>query len=438
MFSKINFRRTAFFAFDYLRGNPTAFHLDDLNRYFQKPAENEQLTGNRLQKLLNHACKTTRYYRQFSGVKQLRDLPVIEKSLIKQRYEDFISDAYDRGSLLTATTSGSYGTPMNYLFTKDKHTRLKAEIIFFNRWANYEVGMKHVYIRARPKNAFKLFLQNEILIIPLSLSESWLEQQRQILLKRNMHFLIGYPSIISALARWSQYKGDNPSHFSLKGIISTAEPLYEYNRQIIQETFGCISLNRYSAEELGVLGHECPAKTMHLNLSSFFIELLEPGSNRPVAPGETGRVVVTDLFSYAMPLIRYDTGDLAVLGKDECNCGLNTPTLERIEGRMVEIIYNTSRERVPPLVLIPVIAGTLNGIVQFQFIQRSEDDYVIKYCITPIFPKDKVHLVIEGLREILGRNAEIQIEYVTSIPPLPSGKRPYIINEYQTMPDRDS
>ena len=226
--------------------------------------------------------------------------------------------------------------------------------------------------------------------------------------------MIGYASAILALAEYCNKKGDKPEQFNLKGIITSSETLYESTRNLIKETFGCDVISRYSTEEFGVLAHECTVENLHhVNELSYIVEL--------------GRVVVTDLFSHAMPLIRYDTGDLAILG-EECNCNLKGMVLERIEGRSIETIYDTNGERVSAFAINGAMRD-LNNVYQYQFVQESPLINTIKLCVSNEFRESEV--IISRFKNILGDKASIKIEYVDEIPKLKSGKRPYIISNYK-------
>ena len=426
-------RYLGFIGLDFVQGGKIRYHINDLNGYFSDPVSGETLQDKRLSSLLQHACDTVPFYKNYTGKDSITDFPVIEKKVIKNIYDSFLSLAYKDVSLNTAISSGSYGTPMTYLHTKDKSARRLAEVLLFNQWAGYQVGMKHVLVRVRPKSRLICFIENETIFNPIGMDRDWLAQKREILLKKSIKIIIGYPSVLTSLAKFSREKDDGKDDFFLEGIISIAEPLSSEDRKIIEDVYGCPVLCRYSCEEFGVLAHQCSRRNKyHINGASYLVEVLHPKEDKPVETGETGRVVVTDLYSQAMPLIRYDTGDLAVKG-EQCDCGLNTAVLDRIDGRVTEVIYDTKGREVAPLAIVTPIGRTLEGILQFQFVQKDAKIYLVRMVVFPSFPKMSVELIADQLKSKLGDNAEIEFEYVDSIESLPSGKRPYIINEYHSQ-----
>jgi phenylacetate-CoA ligase len=417
----------AFWGLDFLKGSPVRQHIKDLEQAFAVPAKGRELARERLEKFLEHACTTTPFYKRFAGTKKLDDFPVIQKRMIKYNYGDFLSSAYDKKDLVTVTTSGSYGTPFKFYLTKDKRARQQAEIVFFNRWVGYRVGMRYCQVRVHPRGRLLLFMQNGFLIDPSVIDNEWLEQHRQILKTESARFIIIYPSALLPLAEYCREKGDRPEEFHVRVMINTSEPLLESVRKAIEGVFGCSIVDRYCANELGVISHECMEyKRHHINFSSHHVELLKLDSDEPVEQGETGRVVITDFFSYAMPLIRYDTGDVANWGP-RCLCGLDVPVFEKVGGRLTETIYDPSGRMVNALG-IDRDPKDLDGIIQFQFIQKTRDSYLVKLHVTDSF--DQEDTLRKRFLARLGLDAQIRFEYVDSIPALPSGKRPYIINEF--------
>ncbi|MFC1783133.1 hypothetical protein ACFL02_06065 [Planctomycetota bacterium] len=427
-------RQVAFWGLDFLKGRRVGRQLRELEKGFSDPQSMRQLSQRRLKDFLDHACRTTRYYASFGGAAKLQDFPVIQKSDIRERYEDFFADGYDRDSLVAVTTSGSTGTPFTFYLTKEKKARQWAEVIFTNRWVGYDVGVRHVFVRAiKTKSPLKLFLQNEVLMDPSSLDASWLEQQRQILRSNKIRFITGYCSSIGEIAEYCLNQGDRPEDFSVEGIVPGAEALQEKDRDNLEKVFGCKISVRYSTEELGVLAQQRPRELQYLvNNISYVIEIMDLEEDKPVEYGNLGRIVVTDFFSHAMPLIRYDTGDLGVMKPNPQ--GEEFPSLlDSIQGRKIEMIYNASGEKMSPFA-VNISMRDQKKVKQFQFIQKGPGEYIFKLVVQPSFSEESI--IRERLMEVLGDNARLKIEYVSSIPTLPSGKRQYIINEMNQAQSR--
>jgi phenylacetate-CoA ligase len=422
-------RKSGFWALDFLQGSRVQDHMADLDRAFAHPDAALALSKHRIRALIEHACNTTVYYSQFKGARELSDFPLLQKKTIREHYDGFLSSAFDKASLIRALTSGSYGTPFVFLLTRDKKARQHAEIIYFGRWAGYDVGQPHAYVRVtNTKSRLKQLMQNELLIDPTVFTEERLEKYRQALIRRRNLVIFAYESSMKALGEYCLARGDNSESFSVKGILLMSEPLRESTRTVLHEVFGCPVVSRYSTEETGVLAQECNHESVHhLNFASYVIELLSQHSDAPAGPGEPGRVVVTDLFSHAMPLIRYDIGDLAVPG-DACNCGRQGPTLQKIEGRVVEEICGTNGQRISPYA-INMAMKEWEGIIQFQFVQKDATAYELRLQTLPSFNQEEP--LYRLLQSLVGQDAELTISYVEEISPLPSGKRPYIINEHR-------
>ncbi len=419
-------RNRAFWCLDFIKGSNVRKHITDLTRNYQSPAETSGLAKQRLEKLIDHARNTTPFYRKFENIRKLEDFPVIQKRTVRENYEDFFSETYKKEDLIPVTTSGSYGTPFTFYLTKEKKARQLAEIIFFGQWSGYRVGIKHAYVRVtKAKSKLKLFMQNEILMCPVNITEQWLEQQRQLLHRKKIKVIIGYPSTLDAIIRYCKKKGDSPKNFSIISVITSAEPLYDNVRDKIESIFDCNVVSRYSTEEFGVLAQERRGEHKHIiNNSTYHIEIFDMHKNIPAEQGKLGRIVVTDLFSYAMPLIRYDIGDLGIMSVNNSN---TIPMLEKLEGRKIESVYNPSGIRISPFAINGSLRDQQN-IVQFQFIQKGALDYVLKLVTLDSFKEEQI--VRDRIIALLGNRANLKIEYVDSIPPLPSGKRPYIINEF--------
>jgi phenylacetate-coenzyme A ligase PaaK-like adenylate-forming protein len=315
---------------------------------------------------------------------------------------------------------------MIFFHSLDKKRRRQAEVIHFSGWAGFTVGQKYAMIQSIPdKTSLTRFLHNEHLMDPARMDQACLDRHRQLLLKRGIEVAIGYPSSLALLAHYCQRRGDQPSTFRIQSVICLGEALSKADRSLIEAVFGCRVFNRYAATEFGVLAHECTMGRQHINESSYLVEVLDPHSEQAALPGTVGRIVVTDLFSHAMPLIRYDTGDLGATDTAPCPCGCPAPVLAQLEGRLMEQIYDAEGDPVSPFV-IHRWTRDLAGVKRFQFIQHGPRRYEMLLCVQSEF-RDELR-ISRWLRSLLGSSATIDLSYVDEIAPLPSGKRPYIMN----------
>lgn len=423
-------RKCGFWTLDFLKKGQIFKPYNDVKKIINGGYTGEKQADEYLDNLLSHAVNTTKHYEKYKEYKSLYDFPVITKRDIKNGYEDFLSNKYKKDDLIQVFTSGSYGTPFMFYLTKKKKARQTAEIIYFSKWANYNIGMKHAYFRGViDKSKLKLKMQNEYFVFTRIIDNAWLMSTREILKKEKIKILIGFPTAISTIAQYCHEQGDTPKDFSIIGVITSSEPLLNSQRKIIESTFGCNCLSRYSAEELGVLAHECPIlKKHHINTASYKIEVLNLDKDEPAKEGEVGRIIVTDLFSYAMPLIRYETGDLGILGKD-CPCGLEGPVIESLQGRSSQVVYNTNGTKILPFFIEDVMED-YTDIIQYQFIQYGKKNYTLKVVNTKDAKFD-VEEVTDFIKFWMGEDAIVDIEFVDDIQMLDSGKRPYVVNNYK-------
>jgi phenylacetate-CoA ligase len=254
-----------------------------------------------------------------------------------------------------------------------------------------------------------------------------LSKQREILKKKKVLFYVGYASAIREFSKYCHKKGDNPSMFKLKGIITGAEKLDEKTREISEKVFGCPVLSRYSSLETGILAQECKEEhNFHINSANYYIEILKINSDKKAELGEVGRIVITDLRNYGMPLIRYDIGDLGVFSNKECKCGKKGYIFKSILGRSVENVTNPEGVLVSWVVINDAM-WKYPQIKHFQFIQKTKSSYLIK--LETNYDKIIEDNIKGTYKDILGYNAKIDVEFVEYIAPLKSGKKPYIINE---------
>ncbi len=419
----INFRKSSFFIFDALYGGRVRRNLSDL-RAFARMDEMQRhgIIKRRREDLLRHAAATTKFYRGMAGEEEWSRWPVVTKRVLQERCDDFVSDAYRKKKLVEKWTSGSYGTPMRVLFSRDKWARRNAEVIYFNRRAGLEVGEVYLHVSTDKKSGFHRWRKNTIVLDATRMDAAWLEETVRVLQENQGRVIVGFTSALLALAEYARDHAPAGS-IRLGGAVSAAEPLPDYARRCIGEVLGCEVFNRYASTETGVLaftsnGHE----ELEVNRSSYVVEVLAQDEDRPVRAGEQGRVVVTDLYSHAMPLIRYDIGDMAVAGESDA---WGVKSLSRVEGRLIEAIDDPAGARVSWAAIYDIFHDATT-VLQYQFCQMDDADYRIYVIRRDGFQSRDEQKLREKLVALLGQHARLDFAYVDNIPALPSGKRPAI------------
>jgi phenylacetate-CoA ligase len=215
--------------------------------------------------------------------------------------------------------------------------------------------------------------------------------------------------------------------YKIQTIIGIGEALSKSTFEKLKKVFNCNIVSLYSNQEMGMLAQECVEhKEFHVNNASYYIELLKIDSDDPVRVGEPGRIVVTDLFNHAMPLIRYDTGDIGIW-KKEAECGWNSQVFSSVQGRMVDSIFDTQGKRLSPhnigMLMLP-----FDRLLQYQFIQEGARQYTLKLNGAEGLYEEAAFVAV--FKDFLGQDAEIGIEHVHEIPVLASGKRKKVVSHY--------
>ena len=245
--------------------------------------------------------------------------------------------------------------------------------------------------------------------------------------------LRGYASSFDLLAN---YIKRHPIKLpSLKLLIAGSETLQDDVRKKVKEYIGCEIISQYANEECGIIAQEQPPtmesdNVMYLNYAGYYIEFLKLDSDKPAEIGELGRIVLTDYHNHAFPIIRYDTGDVGVkLPANEKSNGF--PILGKLYGRRLDVCYSADNHPISPLAIGRVLKH-FNEIMQWQFIQKGDKQYLLKLCMRDRnISLNYINEIILALKEPIGIDSNIRVELVDEVPILASGKRKPIINEWK-------
>jgi phenylacetate-CoA ligase len=237
--------------------------------------------------------------------------------------------------------------------------------------------------------------------------------------------VFAYPNMLAALAKRALQTG---LAVSIPRVAVTAEPLYDWQRLLFREVFSAETFERYGAREIGTVASECDQHCgMHIFEPSYCFEVVDEAGNN-VSNGQMGELVVTDLFNYAMPLVRYRTGDMVILDDSSCNCGCTWRRIVGIGGRRVDMIVRPDGVKVEGLVVVNSLH--MSGVrVRVQVVQTTPTSMVVRYLETDTIPEDVRRRFHSRINEALGASLDIVYEPVSQLRHDQSGKYRYVISE---------
>lgn len=429
-----NIRELIFFVKDRLNGNVITNNIKDIKEIFynQSTDKSKNKIIERENKLLLFASKNVEYYR--NNIKNgkeitLNSFPVINKSIIRDNSTAFITDKINIDTLLKVVTSGSTGTPFSVYQDRRKKDRNTADALFFGSLSGFRIGSQLNYLKiwtkVNKKNKFIAWAENLIPIDVTQLSNEEIDKLIVNIEKNNFKkSFLGYASALESIVNYLEKNKPNVRFKKVTSVIAMSEAINDNTKKLIHKYFGVHSVSRYSNVENGILAQQKNdgSSSFYVNVASYRVEILNINNDDEVQYGEPGRIVITDYFNNAMPMIRYDTGDIGIMNWDEFESML---VLSKVEGRKMDMVFNTSGNLVSSFTITNNM-WLYQEIKQYQFIQLSLTSYKFKLNVDEEFKRESE--LINEFKKHFGNDADIVIEYVNEIPLLNSGKRKKVVN----------
>jgi len=386
--------------------------------------------------LLDHATTNSEFYRSYRG-KKLSEYPVVNKYILSENYDAITVPVskipeQETEKLHIQKTSGSTGTPFAIYQDSRKRHRRVAEIKYFGTLVGFKsherLAQCRIWTNWQSKSKSQVFKENIFPVNVKKMDNDTLKELCENIVNNRIVAIRAYASWYDNLLEYFESgAGDIKNLANIRIMFSTSETLNVETKRIFREKYHIPIVECYADEEAGIMAHQTPESDIFLlNHPSYIFEILKLDEDKPAEYGELGRIVITDLFNYAFPLIRYDTGDTAVLGKGNSRTH-GWDYLEKLYGRRLDLIYDTKGDPTHPMSFARVLKN-LNGIVQWQFIQKGQKEYLLKINKKEGF--DEANTISE-IKALIGEDAVLSTEYVDEIPVLASGKRKSVICEWK-------
>ena len=374
------------------------------------------LQRKKLVQLVNYAYSHVPYYRNLfddeglepSHIRSLEDLhriPITTKeTLRKLEPEQRIGNDYSEGTLIQEKTSGSTGEPFRTYFDPSFISTRDALFLRALHVAGYRPGMKLMLVTANDTKS-RSYLRWRYASIRSS-AEDLIAQLDSF----RPSVLYGCMTPLRIMAE--HVKASKRKHHKPDIVISTAESMDDRTRLLLQRVFDADVYDIYGLTESGMIAWECNAHDgYHLSEDTAIIETIaDPDRNAE-------RLIVTNLELKAMPMIRFQTDDLAAtIARTDCACGRTLRRLRRIEGRLVDCLTLADGEIVTPY-RVTMSLEEIVGLERYQVIQTDSRHFTVRAEADPQVRSKLVPAVQTAMSDLVGRNAEVDVQFDSSIAP---------------------
>lgn len=384
-----------------------------------------------LKQILDYSIKQVPYYKNQVST-DIKDFPILTKEILRNSRENLISKTYDSSKLIEHHSSGSTGLQSFTYMTKQHQYYLRALQTHWWIWSGFEIGDNLLQFGISQKRnlvkRLKDFFFRCYYVKAFGLSEKELIEISRHASKRKNLCVAGYPSVINELAKTSS----NSNLKNVKRVICYGDKLFDGYKNNISKAFNANLklIDTYGCAEGLLMACKKDLDYYYIMSPHVFIEIVDDDGNR-LKDGQMGNVLVTSLTNYAMPLIRYKLGDLAImLPREEYpeNRDLQYPLLKKIIGRETDIIKTRSG--------ITLNVHSFTGIFehyqdikQFKIIQNDLDNLCIEYIYDTNY-KSNLSSTLEEIENkflnLTQNSIKISFINVENITPTKSGK-PQII-----------
>jgi phenylacetate-CoA ligase len=393
--------------------------------------------------LISHAYENCPYYRQtwhdhglhpkqIQSPVDLGRLPVIDRETIRKHRPQMRAPAM---RLITKSTGGSSGVPLQFDLDLDSHDRRTAAWHRGYAWAGAAPGTRQLYLwgsaiagqslRAKLKDRLYQKLHRRRVLSCFESGDDLAGRFATELDRYRPDVVVAYTNPLYEAARQLDETGRTTSH-QPAAIIVGAEKLHSFQRELIERVFRAKVFETYGSREFMLIGSECEQHHgLHLTAENLLVEVLDE-DGQPAADGTEGNVVITDLYNYGMPFIRYANGDRAIAGFGDCECGRGLPLLKKVVGRQLDMLIGSGGRKIPGE-FFPHLVKDFPAVSRFQVVQDQPNR--LRFAMVANGMADGDRTVLEQLvRRAVGDEVQVEFAAVSQIPLTAAGKLQVVVN----------
>lgn len=395
--------------------------------------------------LVAHCYERVPFYRRVMDERRLRPadvatrgnlhkLPIVTKDMIRSDPAAFLARGVQAGSLKESPTSGTTGASFTVLWDRETDVLWNAVLWRHRAWSGFRLGMRYASLLGR-------------VIVPLEQSRPpfwrWNRPWNQVLFS-SFHLKAGnigayvdamrlfgiealecYPSTGYILARFLEDRGER---LALRHVVTSSETLLPIQRELMEKVFGTQVLDYYGMSEAVLFAGECGRGSgYHLHAEIGIAEIVDE-RGEPVPTGRHGRVLGTGLVNRAMPLLRYEIGDVSAIRPEACPCGRGLPRLDSVTTKAEDIVVAPDGRLISSSTLTHPFKP-LDRVERSQIVQESLDRLLIRIVPRPGYGEEDTRHLLHEMQRRVGQEMQIRVELVEDIPIGTSGKYRWVISK---------
>jgi phenylacetate-CoA ligase len=395
-----------------------------------------------LQQLLAHAQRTVPFYASRLGAlgsgstidrARWSGIPILTRQDVQLNKESLLSRTVppQHGAVGETSSSGSTGRPITVYATDYVTLLWQAFTLREHCWHRRDLAGKLCAIRHQAEGGAMApeggrlpgwgpatdiaYRTGPCSVLNIKAS---IREQADWLVRENPDYLITYPTSAFELLRFFRENGSSLPR--LRELRTISEAIPADLRKFAREIGGVKVVDMYTARETGYIALQCPDhEHYHVQSENLYVEILDDAGQH-CTPGNIGRVVVTTLHNFATPLIRYDIGDYAQVGAP-CPCGRGLPVLERILGRVRNMLVLPDGGRHWPLIGADDV-HRLAPVLQQQVAQVGPEEIEVRLVVARPLTREEEKAVAAHIGAALRYPFRIALRYLDAVPRGPTGK----------------
>jgi len=346
--------------------------------------------------------------------------------------EPILFARFKKDRLIRNTSSGSTGYPTTFYEDGSVTGMNWAEELRFKKWYGINPGEKEArlvrfstdYMPCDKKIRFRKILWNQLLLPGVNLQEKDYDYICKQLVEFKPKVLWGFTSALTGVANYILSTNSYKNLIKPELIITWAAPLYDHERQILNDVFNCSVTNIYGTRELGHIAALCSNGRFHINQENYFVE------NEKI-DSLSSELLVTSLVKSPMPFIRYRTGDLGIVKSYDCKCGKSLQIIDEFLGRTGEVFITSNGKMISPNFWCRTFMekSRARSIQRFQVIYKKDKSIKILLVKNSNFTTEIESDLKKYLITNFSEEVPFTFEYVSEIKPQISGKYQMVVKE---------